>query len=304
MQARSSLRGVVMVLAAALLWGTTGTAQSLVPTQLSPSWVGSLRLAVAALFFLPWLLPRGRRNVASPAPAALPWHGILVAAACMCAYNLAFFAGVRSAGVAIGTAVALGSGPVWAGALQAVVSRRLPDPGWWLGTGVAVAGVVVMVTAGGVSAMPSPLGIALCLLAGVSYAVYALVNQRMVAKAAAGRLTAAVFIGAAALAVPITALTTGLPALSLREAAVVLWLGVMSTGVAYLLFSHALRHVSVATAVALALAEPVVAFLLAILVVGERPGPVAVAGLAAVLAGLGIVVRHEVAAPARPARLI
>ncbi len=39
------LRGSLMVLAAALLWGTTGTAQSLAPPHLSAYWIGALRLA-------------------------------------------------------------------------------------------------------------------------------------------------------------------------------------------------------------------------------------------------------------------
>ena len=64
-------------------------------------------------------------------------------------------------------------------------------------------------------------------------------------------------------------------------------------GVTYLLFSHALRHVSAATAVVLALAEPVTAFVLAVVVVGERLGWVGVLGLTAVLAGLWGVVRSE-----------
>ena len=54
-----------------------------------------------------------------------------------------------------------------------------------------------------------------------------------------------------------------------------------------------------ATAVTLSLAEPVTAFALAVAVVGERPGGTAFAGLAAVLAGLAIVVRTEVR-PDRP----
>lgn len=303
------LRGVAMVLAAALLWGTTGTAQSLVPTQLSSYWVGALRLAVAAAFFLPWLLWRGRGvgGPAAPAGAATaghgavrwPWRAVLAAAACMCAYNLAFFAGVRAAGVAVGTAVALGSGPVWAGALQALVRRRMPAPAWWAGTAVAVAGVVVMVTAGGADAVPSAFGIGMCLLAGLSYAVYALINQHLVERVAAGPATAAVFGCAALLALPIAWLLAGAPVVSAREWAVVGWLGVMSTGVAYLLFSHALRHISVATAVALALAEPVTAFALAVAVVGERPGLVAFAGLLAVLMGLALVVRNEVSGARR-----
>ena len=44
----------------------------------------------------------------------------------------------------------------------------------------------------------------------------------------------------------------------------------------------------------LALFEPVTAFVLAVVVVGERPGGMAVAGLVAVLAGLALVVRAEV----------
>lgn len=280
--------GVAGVLAAAALWGTTGTAQSFAPPALSPLWVGALRLAVAGLFFLP-LLWRGR------AGPGLPWPGVALAALCMAAYNLAFFAGVRACGVAVGTAIALGSGPVWAGVLQAALTRRWPAAAWWAGTGLAVAGVAVMV-GGGASAGDAPvsaIGVALCLTAGLSYAVYALVNQRLVAQAGPGPVTAAVFIGAALMALPVAAATAGWPRPTATDLAVVTWLGVMSTGVAYLLFSHALRHVSGATGVVLALAEPVVAFVLAVVVVGERPGVAGVAGLLTVLAGLAVVVRSE-----------
>lgn len=67
----------------------------------------------------------------------------------------------------------------------------------------------------------------------------------------------------------------------------------VATGVAYLLFSHALRHVSVATCVTLTLAEPVTAFVLAILVVGEQPGAAAFGGLGFVVSGLLLVVWGE-----------
>jgi DME family drug/metabolite transporter len=67
----------------------------------------------------------------------------------------------------------------------------------------------------------------------------------------------------------------------------------VATGVAYLLFSHALRHIAAASAVTLALAEPVTAFVLAVLVVGERPGWLAAGGGLLVLSGLLIVVVAE-----------
>lgn len=289
------IRGVAMVLAAAMLWGTTGTAQSFAPPQLSSYWVGALRLAVAALFFWPALWLSDRPALSTAALRGLPWRGIGLAALCMGVYNLAFFAGVRACGVAIGTAVALGSGPVWAGLLQAAITRALPPRAWWLGTGVAVAGVVAMATGGGVAAGVTPLGVLLCLLAGLSYATYALVNQRMVVGASPAAVTATVFTVAALLAVPGAVALSGMPKLQAQDAAILLWLGVVSTGVAYLLFSHALRHVSAATGVVLALAEPVTAFVLAIVVVGERPGWAGVLGLAAVLVGLWGVVRSELA---------
>lgn len=285
---RHPWRGVVLVLAAALLWGTTGTAQSFAPPTLASVWVGALRLVVAAGFFCIVLLVFERRL-----PRGLPWAGIVAAAACMTAYNLAFFAGVRASGVAVGTAIALGSGPLWAGLLQALFLGRRPAPAWWGGTAVAVVGGAALVAGASSELALSATGIGLCLTAGLSYAVYALVNQRLVAQAAPAPVTAAIFTLAALLALPLATAMAGAPALTARDLLIVGWLGVMSTGVAYLLFSYALRHVSGATAVALALAEPVTAFMLAVAVVGERPAPLAFAGLAAVLAGLAVVVRAE-----------
>lgn len=285
---RHPLRGVALVLAAALLWGTTGTAQSFAPHALASVWVGALRLVVAAAFFGVVLLVVGKRL-----PRSLPWAGIAAAAACMTAYNLAFFSGVRSSGVAVGTAIALGSGPLWAGMLQALFLGRRPARAWWAGTTVAVAGGAMLVGGAGSGPVLSAVGIGLCLTAGLSYAVYALVNQRLVAKAAPAQVTAAIFALAAVLALPLATALVGAPVLALRDAVIVIWLGVMSTGVAYLLLSHALRHVTGATAVALALAEPVTAFMLALAVVGERPAPLAFIGLAVVLAGLAVVVRSE-----------
>jgi DME family drug/metabolite transporter len=142
----------------------------------------------------------------------------------------------------------------------------------------------------------SPAGVLLCLLAGASYASYALVNQRLVSTAAPAAVTTTVFTLAAALAVPGAAALAGPLQFHAADAGLVLWLGVVSTGVAYLLFSHALRHISAATGVVVALAEPVTAFVLAIAVVGERPGWIAAFGLAAVLAGLWVVVGSELTA--------
>jgi len=56
----------------------------------------------------------------------------------MAACNLSFFAGVKASSVAVGTAIAPGSGPIWAGLLELVLLRRSPTGAWWLGTLLAV----------------------------------------------------------------------------------------------------------------------------------------------------------------------
>ena len=48
--ASSSAVGIAFVSVAAVLWGTTGTAQSLGAGGLSPFWVGAAQLAVSSLF--------------------------------------------------------------------------------------------------------------------------------------------------------------------------------------------------------------------------------------------------------------
>ncbi|AVS94870.1 DMT family transporter [Paracidovorax avenae] len=282
--------GIGMVLLAAVLWGTTGTAQSLAPSGLAPVWVGALRLLIAGAFFAALLRWQGGAR----GLGALPWRGVLAGGVCVAAYNLSFFAGVRASGVALGTAIAIGSGPIWAGLLQTVVQRRWPAAVWWAGTLLGVAGGAAMALDGRTSVQAPPGGIALCLLAGLSYAAYALVNQRLVARAAPGAVNLAVFGSAALLSLPAAFAIAGPLAVSARAWGVVLYLGLVATGLAYLLFTHALRHISGATGVTLALAEPVTAFALAVAVVGESPSAMAVWGLAGVLGGLLIVVWSEI----------
>lgn len=284
------LLGVACVMVAAMLWGTTGTSQALAGGSLSALWFGALRLLFAALFFFVFASVTGALNRRA-------WEGLPVSAAigaglCMAAYNLTFFAGVKLAGVGIGTAIALGSGPIWAGVLQAVFQRQPPTRAWWVGTVVAIAGGVLLSMGGG-SQSASPLGIALCLGSGLSYAVYTLLNQRMVSHAPASSITLAAFGVAALVALPMAAFQAGWPSLDMRDLTAVIYTGMVTAGVGYLLFSFALHHVRPATAVTLALTEPVVAFILAVLLLNEPTSVAAFSGLALVVIGVLGVVRSE-----------
>lgn len=304
--ASSSAVGIAFVSVAAVLWGTTGTAQSLGAGGLSPFWVGAAQLAVSSLFLgvllavSHWRL-RGRAGqggapvqplLPNPVHLGLRPAWFVLASMGIGGYSIFFYEGVTLTGVAVGTAVAIGSGPIWAGLMQALVLRAPLSVLWWAGTLVSVAGGAAMVMARG-GATLSWSGLALCLLAGLSYAGYALINKRLVTHMSPRVVNFYVFTGAACMAVPIALLQSGLPQWSLAAVLVVVYLGVVVSGLAHMLFSIGLRSISGPTGVTLSLIEPVAAFVLAVWVVGERQPLQSWLGLLAVLAGLMLVIGAE-----------
>ncbi len=304
--ASSSAVGIAFVSVAAVLWGTTGTAQSLGAGGLSPFWVGAAQLAVSSLFLgallavSHWRL-RGRAGqggapvqplLPNPVHLGLRPAWFLLASMGIGGYSIFFYEGVTLTGVAVGTAVAIGSGPIWAGLMQALVLRAPLSALWWAGTLVSVAGGAAMVMARG-GATLSWSGLALCLLAGLSYACYALINKRLITHMSPRVVNFYVFTGAACMAVPIALVQSGLPQWSLAAVLVVVYLGVVVSGLAHMLFSIGLRSISGPTGVTLSLIEPVAAFVLAVWVVGERQPLQSWLGLLAVLAGLMLVIGAE-----------
>ncbi len=294
----ASWPGIVLALSAAVLWGTTGTSQHFAGAHLSSYWIGTLRLVIAALFFAGLVATTERGPAATRTAVPGLWRRQLLAGAAIAAYNLAFFAGVRLAGVAVGTMVGIGSGPLFAGALQALITRRAPPPAWWLGTAMAIAGGAAIALGNGGVAPASAAGLLLCLAAGFSYAVYTLTAKTLSRHATPARASLWVFGTAAFIALPAAwaiapSGPADLAAAGVRSWLVVAWLGLVATGVSYLLFSTALRTISGATGVALALAEPLTAFTLAVLLLGEPLRASGFAGIALILAGLALVVRSE-----------
>lgn len=294
----ASWPGIVLALSAAVLWGTTGTSQHFAGPGLSSYWIGALRLAIAAMFFVVLVTLTERDATARKESVHGLWRRQLLAGAAIAVYNLAFFAGVRLAGVAVGTMVGIGSGPLFAGALQALITRRAPVGLWWLGTALGIGGGAAIVMGGGVAGDANLTGLLLCLAAGFSYAVYTLTAKSLSTHATPARASLWVFGIAALIAVPaawaiVPSGIAHLAAAGPRTWAVVAWLGVVATGVSYLLFSTALRFISGATGVALALAEPLTAFTLAVLLLGEPLRPSGLAGVALIMAGLALVVTGE-----------
>ncbi|MDF2709867.1 MAG: EamA family transporter [Nonomuraea muscovyensis] len=262
--------GPLAVVAAAVLWGTAGTAGLLVSAD-------SIALAAARLVIggaaLALFAGRGVLRVLRP--------GLLLAAVAVAAYQLCFFAAVGRTGVAIGTVVAIGSGPVFTGLLSWALHGERPSRRWALATTAAVSGCAALIVGGGAQAGGQVVsGVLLALLGGLIYAFYAVTAARAIsAGAPSGAVMGVLFGGAAVIMLPILAWRGGAWLAEPRGLLAVLYLGLAATALAYFLYGRGLRTTPVATAATLALAEPAVAAVLGLLVLGERLTPLSVAGL-------------------------
>jgi DME family drug/metabolite transporter len=76
--------------------------------------------------------------------------------------------------------------------------------------------------------------------------------------------------------------------MSSQGVGVSLQLGIMATGIAYLLFAKALTHVSSSTAVTLSLAEPLTAALLGVFLLGENLTITSWFGMTLLILGIGL----------------
>ena len=266
---------------AALCFGTTGAAQALGPDGASPLTVGAVRVAVGAALLLLVV-----RLAAGGAPLRLARGPLLVGGIGVAAYQLCFFAAVDDTGVAIGTVAALGSAPAFAGLGGYLVDRTRPGSAWAVATALAAVGVALMALSGAAAEVSVP-GLLLALGAGASYAVFTLASKRLLdAGAAVDRVMAGVFTLGALLLLPV--LVVGdLDWLARADGlAMAAWLGAVPTALAYILFAHGLRLLPAGDVATLTLAEPVTAAALGAVVLGERPGVQAAAGVALVIAGL------------------
>lgn len=284
----------MLVVLGAATWGTTGTAQAVADTAASPFLVGAARTVGGALALALLLVVLPRHRVTGGARGWLLLAGVAVAA-----YQLLFFAAVDATGVAIGTVVGIGSVPVLTGGLAWLVDRQRPTSGWFAATGLAVLGTALVLGSSAPGSTVDAVGVGLALGAGLSYAVLTIASRRLL-DAGWGPLAAmaAVFaVGSAASAV-VLARGDVAPLLTGRGTALVAWLALVTVAVGYALYATGLRVLPPATVGTLTLTEPLVAAVLGVVLLAERPAATAVVGAGLLAAGLVLTARG----PAQDAR--
>ena len=279
----SAIGGQWLVLVAAVLWGTTGTAQAFAPEGASPASIGAVRLIAGSLCLIALAAYRAELKQA----LRMPRLATLVAAAGIAAYQICFFAGVARTGVAVGTIVGIGTAPVWSGALDWLLVGARPGRRWLAATALAILGSTLLI-AGGSSISVDPFGVLLAMGAGLAYAIYTLASKQLLYDFAPDGVMAVVFGLGAIFLLPVLLLADLSWLAEPGGLLVALHLGLITVGLAYAIWARGLIRVSASTAVTLSLAEPLTAATLGVLVVGERLTGLALLGVVLLAAGLGL----------------
>ena len=284
--ARASDRRVaaLSVLGSAALFGTAGTARALLlPSSPAPG-VAAARLVVGGLGFVAYAgrHAEGRRALGRLWRRPVVWMmGVTVAA-----YQVFFFLSMARTGVAIGTLASLSFTPFMAGLLGWALKEGAPGVVWAVSTVLAVFGVGLLTV--GAGDQRDIVGILFGVCAGASYGFYTVFGVRL---SRAGEqptnVLAASFSLAGLFLLPVFALS-GTWWLSWSGIALIAWLGLATTTLAYVLFGVGLRVLQPGHIATITLAEPVFATLLGVLVLGETLTGTGWVGCAVILVALGI----------------
>lgn len=279
---KNALKGTLCVIAAGMCWGTTGTIQAFAPEGASPLTVGSARVVFSGVILLLFMLAkRGRALFAGG------WsvRGVILAAAGLAAYQLTFFTAVRMTGVAVGTMVAIGAAPPVAGICGRLFFGERLSPRWYAATVLAVAGCVMLVLGGNSGALEiSFLGVFLAFCAALSYALEG-VGLRMVQK---GPYDTIAVVSAASGLMALPWLLAGDAAWMLepRGALCMALLTFLSTVIPYTLFTIGVQNVELGVVYTLSLAEPLTAWFLSTVLLGERLSILGSVGVAVLFSGI------------------
>jgi DME family drug/metabolite transporter len=289
---KGSSWGAVFVLAASVLWGTTGTAATFAP-DVSPLAIGAVAMGLGGLL---QAAVAARSIIASAPSLRSRWPTVALGALAVATYPLAFYSSMHLAGVAVGTVVSIGSAPLASAVIERIADKRRFTRRWAVGAALGVGGAVLLCVAEAGHGDPASAtdlgwstsaGIGLGLIAGLTYALYSwaahrLINTGVPSTAAMG----AVFGTGGLLLMPVLAITGTPLVASWQNLAVGVYMALIPMFAGYVLFGWGLARVRASTATTVSLAETVVAAILAVVVVGERLPVLAWVGAALVAGSL------------------
>ncbi|MEB2846957.1 EamA family transporter [Rhizobiales bacterium RZME27] len=265
--------GVAGVLFASLVWGTTGTAAAFAP-DVSAAAIGAAAMGIGGLLQAAIALKSIGRAAAE---LKRFWLLLVVGGVAVAIYPLAFYGSMRLAGVTIGTVVTIGSAPLLSALIEKVFDGAQLSKRWLVGALIGLVGMVLLCVAEGshtdtiLTGNATILGIALGLLGGLTYALYSFTARGLMLRGIRSRAAMGATFGVGGLLLMPVLFMTGGPFLaSWNNAAVGIYMASVPMFLGYIAFGMGLARIPASMATTITLLEPVVAAMLAVIILGER----------------------------------
>lgn len=286
---KEHLFGVAGVLVASVLWGTTGVSATFAP-EVGAAAIGAAAMGVGGLLQAAIATRAIARNAAV---LHLQWRWLLLGALAVAIYPLAFYGSMRLVGVTVGTVVSIGSAPLLSAVIEMVMDGLRVTARWVIGAVLGLVGMALLGIAessghsAATAAPPITIGVALGLLAGLTYALYSWAARRLMQRRIPSRAAMGAIFGIGGLLLMPVLFATGAPFLaSWNNAAVGIYMTLVPMFLGYVCFGYGLARIAASTATTITLLEPVVAAALAAIIVGERLPAMGWVGVALIFACL------------------
>jgi DME family drug/metabolite transporter len=279
--------GSLALASTGILWGSIGIAvRVLQDASVSPPVIAFWRMVCACAVLVPLLGRRGMRDLATA--SRRPGRLLAVSVGSL-GFQLLYFVAVRDVGVAAATLVTLGLAPVTLIVVEGARDRRAPERHTLAVLACALAGLALVASASGadVGTAPRPvLGLAEATASAFVYAGTTVLSGPLSRRLAPFAITAGTSLVAVVLLVP-AVLVVG-PAVPPTPQVLggLVWLGLVTTVVAYGLFYAGLRTTPGSVAMVLTLLEPATAVVLAAVFLDEPVTPAGGVGAALLLAAV------------------
>ena len=285
-----SQRGLALVMLSAVLWGTVGIGTQLLYniSNTNPISIGFFRLAFAvpALFVACWFIVGRRMFNIQRRDMGL----MLLIGAMLALYQVCYMGAVQRAGVSVAVLVTLCTAPVLVALLSVIFLReRLTGP-ILLALVCALAGTLLLID---FQSTTQPVGdtiagVLLALGSALGYAVFTLCGRRL-----AGHYhplqSLTIGFGVGAVLLLLIALPAGLVMdYSPQAWGVLLYLGLVPTALAYVIFLNGMKTTPATVASIATLVEPLTSTVLAMVLFNERLAPAGWIGALLLLGAMGL----------------
>lgn len=277
------------LLGVALIWGANFSIVKEALQELTPLSLNALRFPLASALLVVILWKRGRLHLPERRDV-LPVLGLGVLGNVI--YQLLFIFGLdrTRAGNA---SLLLATVPAWTILLSFFLGHERPSPLVWAGVAGTLTGMVLVVSGGsGIELGGASLtGDVLMIGAAIGWSLYTVGSRNLIQRYGPIRVTAWTLwvgtIGLVLVGLP-SVLTTNFARLSPLAWIAVVYAGLISLSVAYLLWYRGVQRIGSARTAVYSNLVPVVALIVAWLWLGERPALLQVAGAAVILGGISI----------------